>query len=59
MSWYTQIRDDRNGEAVEEDADDPNKHSFLRAVAHVIRKNYMEVEPDSIEFTMRALCKIK
>jgi ubiquitin carboxyl-terminal hydrolase L3 len=39
--------------------DDPQKHTFLRAVAHVIRKNFMEVEPDSIEFTMMALCRIK
>jgi ubiquitin carboxyl-terminal hydrolase L3 len=39
--------------------DDPKKHTFLRAVAHVIRKNFMEVEPDSIEFTMMALCRIK
>lgn len=45
-------------EEVEGD-DNKHKHSFLRAVAHVIRKNYMEVEPDSIEFTMMALCKIK
>ena len=49
-----------DGSGEDEDGDDaPEKHSFLRAVAHVIRKNYMEVEPDSIEFTMMALCKIK
>lgn len=42
-----------------DDGGDSRKRSFLRAVAHVIRKQYMEVEPDSIEFTMMALCKIK
>ncbi|CAB9498785.1 terminal hydrolase isozyme L3 [Seminavis robusta] len=39
--------------------DDPKKHTFLRAVAQVIRKRYMQVEPDSIEFSMMALCRIK
>ena len=48
--------DDAEGTGEDED---PRKHSFLRAVARVIRKQYMEVEPDSIEFTMMALCKIK
>lgn len=43
----------------QEELEDPKKHTFLRAVAHIIRKQYMEVEPDSIEFTMMALCRIK
>lgn len=43
----------------DDDDEDSGKHSFLRATARIIRKQYMEVEPDSIEFTMMALCKIK
>jgi ubiquitin carboxyl-terminal hydrolase L3 len=39
--------------------EDPQRHTFLRATAHIIRKNFLEVEPDSIEFTMMALCRIK
>jgi ubiquitin carboxyl-terminal hydrolase L3 len=38
---------------------DKKRHLFLRAVAKIIREKYMEVEPDSIEFSMMALCKIK
>lgn len=41
------------------EVEDPNKHLFLRAVAKVIKERYMDVEPDSIEFSMMALCKIK
>lgn len=45
--------------ADQEGVEDPNKHKFLRAVAHVIKTNFMAVEPDSIEFTMMALCRIR
>jgi len=48
-----ELRDD------EDDEKDAGKHSFLRAVAHIIRTQYMEVEPGSIEFSMMALCKVK
>jgi len=48
------------GDDEEEDSEeDRKKRSFLRAVACVIRTQYMDVEPDSIEFTMMALCKVK
>jgi ubiquitin carboxyl-terminal hydrolase L3 len=47
-------------EQTDQDAvEHPKQHTFLRAVAYIIQKQYMEVEPDSIEFTMMALCKIK
>ena len=53
------ILNNDNEEDEEEQAEDPNKHKFLRAVAKVIKREYMEVEPESIEFSMMALCKVK
>jgi hypothetical protein len=31
--------------------------SFLAAVASVIRERFMRIEPDSIEFSLMALCQ--
>ena len=39
--------------------EDDRKNTFLRAVACIIQNQFMDIEPDSIEFTMMALCKIK